>query len=90
VTHAHAIGLALLILAVVLVAVLTQALPRVAGRVSALVLAVLGVVWLMANGPIEGGTLVTLTSSHGITDGDMLSVAAFVVAAYTLVRSLRR
>lgn len=89
-THAHALGLALLILVIVLLAVITPALPRTAGRVSALVLTALGVVWLMANTPMEGGVLWTITPSHGLTDGDMLSVAAFAVAAYTLVRSLRR
>lgn len=88
-SHAHAAWLGLLILAIVFLAALTPALPRTAGRTAALALVALGVVWMLANEPMEGATLVPLTRGHGITDADMLSIGGFVVAAYTVVRSLR-
>jgi len=89
VTHAHAVGLGLLILAIVLLAGLTPVLPRTAGRVAALVLTGLGVAWLLVNGPMEGATLLIIEPGHGITVADILSVGAFAVAGSTLVRSRR-
>jgi len=46
--------------------------------------------WPFANGPLEGHTLANLGSGHGITESDMLSVLAFVIAAVQVVRLGRR
>lgn len=50
-------------------------------RMLAGVLVVLGVVWLLVNGPLEGPTLVTFDVKHGLTVADLLSLAAFALAA---------
>ncbi len=44
------------------------------------------VIWPFVNGILEGNLLVTLTSTHGITVSDLLSVLAVAIA---LVQALR-
>jgi hypothetical protein len=53
---------------------------------SLVLLAVLGVLWLRANGPIEGTVLVVFSSTHGLTFAD-LAVLAAVPAAWAYLRS---
>ncbi|MCR5977920.1 hypothetical protein GDN83_09275 [Gordonia jinghuaiqii] len=55
---------------------------------AAAALVVIAVAWLFLNDPIEGRVLVSFTVDHGITESDILSLAAVVVAAVT-VRRLR-
>ena len=57
---------------------------------AACVLAVIAGAWLIWNGPLEGGILVTLTATHGITEADLLSVVALALSAYTVFRVRRR
>jgi hypothetical protein len=54
-------------------------------RVLAGVLVVFAVVWVFVNAPVEGPTLLVLTSTHGITAADLLSVAAVLVAVGLLL-----
>jgi hypothetical protein len=59
----------------------------VAGSPSALrflLLAVTSFAWLRTNGPVEGETLIHLSSQHGVTVADLA-----VVAAWLLVLSAR-
>jgi hypothetical protein len=53
-------------------------------RWSALALVPVSFAWLLFNGPIEGPTLVVISSSHGITLSDLLSVACLGLAAWRL------
>jgi hypothetical protein len=47
-------------------------------------LAALSVAWLLVNGPMEGPVLVSFTSDHGITGGDLAGFAGLVLAASRL------
>ena len=58
--------------------------------VTAGLLVVCAVIWVLVNGPIEGPTLLVLSPDHGVTLSDLASVAAVVVAAALLVGCLRR
>jgi hypothetical protein len=49
-------------------------------RVLAAILVVLGVVWLLVNGPVEGAILLKFDADHGLTVADLLSLAAFAMA----------
>jgi hypothetical protein len=49
-------------------------------RVLAVVLVVLGIVWILINGPVEGPILFKFAPDHGLTTADLLSLAAFVLA----------
>lgn len=62
--------------------------PRTHARAGALVL--LGVVWILVNGPVEGPTLLVLGGGHGLTTADLLSVAAFTAAAWLELRERRQ
>ncbi len=53
---------------------------------SILAVVVFAAIWPFANGELEGATLVVLGDDHGITDSDLLSVFAFVIAAVQLAR----
>ncbi|WP_044506046.1 hypothetical protein [Gordonia sp. KTR9] len=53
----------------------------------AAVLAATGVAWALWNQPIEGRVLVSFNIQHGITESDILSVLAVVIAAVTVYRS---
>ena len=54
--------------------------PVIRRRAAAVVLVLLGVLWILVNQPYEGPTLVRLSYNHSITTADLLSVAAFAVA----------
>ncbi|MFT4394647.1 hypothetical protein ACLTEW_06895 [Gordonia lacunae] len=57
---------------------------------AAAVLAATGVAWALWNQPIEGRVLVSFSIEHGITESDILSVLAVVIAAVTVYRSRPR
>lgn len=44
------------------------------------VLVIGAVLWLRVNKPVEGRTLIELSSRHGITTADLLSLAALLLA----------
>ncbi len=51
-----------------------------------LVLVAASIAWLVANGPIEGPTLISLTHTHGVTVADLAVVAAWLVVGLTVVK----
>jgi hypothetical protein len=51
-------------------------------RASAVVLAALGVLWAVVNGPVEGPVLWKFSAGHGLTTADLLSVALILAAAW--------
>lgn len=57
---------------------------------AAVVLAATGVAWALWNQPIEGRVLVSFSIEHGITESDILSVLAVVIAAVTAYRTRER
>ncbi len=54
---------------------------------AATVLAATGVAWALWNKPIEGRVLMSLSIENGITESDILSVLAVVIAAVTVYRT---
>ena len=54
---------------------------------AAAVLVANSVAWALWNQPIEGRVLVSFSIEHGITESDMLSVLAVVIATVTVYRS---
>lgn len=54
---------------------------------AAAVLVANSVAWALWNQPIEGRVLVSFNIEHGITESDMLSVLAVVIATITIYRS---
>lgn len=54
---------------------------------AAAVLVANSVAWALWNQPIEGRVLVSFSIEHGITESDMLSVLAVVIATITVYRS---
>ena len=74
-------GLPLLLLA----ALIFLAARTVRGdRWSALLLVPLSFAWVLFNGPVEGPTLVVLSSSHGVTVSDLFSLVCLALAAWRL------
>jgi hypothetical protein len=63
-------------------------LPRWPRRIGALGLAALSLWWLRLDSTMEGGTLHQISTGHGITVADFVSVGGFLVALYAL--ALRR
>ena len=59
------------------------------GVVSSAILTVVAVVWVLANGPIEGHVIFSFTLHHGVTESDLLAVLAVVIAAVGVVRVRR-
>lgn len=51
---------------------------------------VVAIAWVMWNSPIEGAVLLVLTDVNGVTEADLLAVAAVLVASVTVYRSRRR
>lgn len=47
----------------------------------AALLVVAAVLWVLFNGPVEGRTLIVVTPNHGLTEADLLSVAAVGLAS---------
>jgi hypothetical protein len=77
-------GLALLLLAVLVV---TMVMAARGSRLAALALIPLALAWLVVNTPFEGPTLVVLSWSHGITVADLVSVAALAISAWRLAEA---
>lgn len=59
------------------------------GRGWAVALVVLSLVWPLVNSPLEGPTLLELDRQHGITTGDLVSVAGIAVATWRWVPAVR-
>ncbi|MBJ7289760.1 MAG: hypothetical protein JHC79_12650 [Williamsia sp.] len=64
-------------------------LARPSLRASAVVV-VVAVMWALCNGPIEGHILISVNLEHGVTESDLLSVAAVLIAAVSAWRVRRR
>ena len=60
------------------------------GRISAVALIPVALLWLLVNSPFEGPTLLALSWSHGITSSDLLSVGALALAGWRLAADLLR
>ncbi|MCC3323145.1 hypothetical protein FOB84_18555 [Gordonia bronchialis] len=56
------------------------------GYPAAAVLVGLGFAWLFWNGPLEGRVLYSVNSQHGLTESDLLSVVAFLIAGSAIWR----
>ncbi|GAA1460678.1 hypothetical protein [Williamsia maris] len=56
---------------------------------AAAVLTVVAVLWSRFNGPIEGRVLVSFNVAHGVTESDLLSIVAVVIAVVALWRVRR-
>ncbi|MGJ0117925.1 hypothetical protein ACQ7HM_01860 [Williamsia sp. MIQD14] len=56
---------------------------------SSAVLVAVAVAWVLANGPIEGHVILSFTLQHGVTESDLLSLAAVVIAAVGVWRARR-
>ena len=69
--------------------VISAAVAPSAGYLGAAVLGVVSVLWLSANGPMEGRILVTVSRNHGFTAGDLAGVAGLLVALWCLVAAIR-
>jgi hypothetical protein len=52
------------------------------GMAGAVALAVISVLWLVGNGPMEGPVLVVVTRGHGLTGGDLAGLVGLGVAAF--------
>jgi hypothetical protein len=72
----------------VLAALVLAALVLVAGmsgpygRRGAAALAVLSVLWLLVNSPMEGPVLLVVTRGHGVTGGDLAGLAGLGLAVW--------
>jgi hypothetical protein len=56
------------------------------GRPGAVVLALVSVLWLLVNKPMEGQVLVTFSETHGLTAGDLAGLAGILLALVLLAR----
>lgn len=87
-----ALVLVLVVLLVVVALLLRAAPPADAGRLrgaAAVVVAAVGAIWMLVNGPVEGYVLLSVTRTHGLTVADLPSVALFVASA-VIARPRRR
>jgi hypothetical protein len=57
-----------------------------AHRVAAILLALLGVVWLTVDHDFEGGVLFTVTEHHGLVTSDLVGIAALGTAIWLWLR----
>jgi hypothetical protein len=67
-------------------------LAGVSGRFGlrgAVLLAVVSMLWLVVNGPMEGVVLLKVTRHHGLTGGDLAGIAGLALAAVRAYRSTR-
>ncbi len=78
-----------LTIAAIVVAMLLAAAMGIRQRVGALILGLLGFVWLTLDSRFEGAVLFTISDHNGFTASDLVGVAGMVVAALQLWR-LRR
>jgi hypothetical protein len=77
--------------AIVLVGlVLAARTSHLFGLRGALALAVVSVLWLLVNGPMEGPVLLAVAPGHGLTGGDLAGAAGLVLAAVQARSLLRR
>jgi hypothetical protein len=60
--------------------VLAAGLSGSSGWRGAIALAVLSVLWLILNGPMEGPVLLVVTRGHGVTGGDLAGLAGLAIA----------
>ncbi|HEY0507832.1 MAG TPA: hypothetical protein VGD12_07160 [Blastococcus sp.] len=80
-----------MIAALVLVGlVLVAALSGTFGRIGAVALAGMSVLWLLVNGPMEGLVLLAVTRGHGVTGADLTGFTGLALAAYRWLVPLRR
>ena len=56
-------------------------MPSLRRVLLAILLVLGGLVWLRVDQRLEGGVLLVVTPQHGLTVADLLSLAAFAVAA---------
>jgi hypothetical protein len=54
------------------------------GRVGAVVLAAVSVLWLLVNKPMEGRVLVTFSETRGLTAGDVAGLTGVLLALVLL------
>ena len=52
------------------------------GRPGAVVLAVVSVLWLLVNGPVEGVVLLPVIADHGLTGADLAGLAGLALVAW--------
>ena len=88
-TRAVLVAVLLLVLVVIVMAPLFRR-PGGSRVVAALGVFALGCVWLMVNSPVEGETLFVLARERGITEADIPSGVAFLLALLILVIPRRR
>ena len=55
----------------------------------AVVLGLGALVWLLANGPVEGRTLLEIAPDHGLTEADLPGLAMLGVSGALLLTALR-
>ncbi len=67
--------------------VVSAALMPRCGRLGAVALALLSLLWLTVNGPMEGPVLLAVTPSHGGVAADLAGLAGLALAAWELYRS---
>jgi hypothetical protein len=70
--------------------VLAAGTSRMFGTRGAVTLAVLSVLWLLVNAPMEGPVLLTVASGHGLTGGDLAGLTGLVLAAVQARSLVRR
>jgi hypothetical protein len=56
------------------------------GRVGGLGVVLVSFLWLLWNGQLEGGILLTLVQGHGLTAADLAGLAGLVVGGRLLLR----
>jgi uncharacterized membrane protein HdeD (DUF308 family) len=56
------------------------------GRPAAPALGALSVLWLLANGPMEGSVLLRVSPGHGLTAADLAGVVGILLALILLAR----
>jgi len=69
-------GLALVLL------VVAACLAGYVGRPAVPVLAVASGLWLVVNGPMEGGVLIPVTAAHGLSYADLAGLAGLGIAVW--------
>jgi hypothetical protein len=59
------------------------------GMAGAAALAVISLLWLVVNGPMEGPVLVVVVRGHGLTGGDLAGLVGLGLAAFRGVQCRR-
>ena len=60
------------------------------GRTGAVVLALVSVLWLLVNQPMEGPVLLVVSPGHGLTAADLAGLLGLGLAAWRLIAGSRR